>query len=74
MAGRPHADGIISQLNYYIRHGFQSRLTAHTPRRSPEGQTKVAYLAGLKEIALTCKSAAEMKAKVQEKARGLQRS
>ena len=68
VAGCPHADGIISQLNYYIRHGFSLVLTAHyTPEDLKDAKTKVAYLAGLKEIALTCKSAAEMKAKVQEK-------
>ena len=55
VAGRPHADGIISQLNYYIRHGFSLVLTAHY---TPED---------LKEIALTCETAAEMKAKVQAK-------
>lgn len=71
VAGRPHADGIISQLNYYIRHGFSLVLTAHyTPEDLKDAKTKVAYLAGLKEIALTCKSAAEMKAKVQEKYAG----
>ena len=71
VAGCPHADGIISQLNYYIRHGFSLVLTAHyTPEDLKDAKTKVAYLTDLKEIALTCGSAAEMKAKVQEKYAG----
>lgn len=66
VAGCPHADGIISQLNYYIRKGFDLVLTSHyTPEDMKDAQTKVAYLTALKEIALTCSSADEMKAKVQ---------
>lgn len=68
VAGCPHADGIISQLNYYIRKGFDLVLTSHyTPEDLKDAQTKVAYLTELKEISLTCENAAEMKAKVQEK-------
>ncbi len=68
VAGCPHADGIISQLNYYIRKGFDLVLTSHyTPEDLKDAQTKAAYLADLKEIALTCDSAEEMKAKVQAK-------
>ena len=68
VAGCPHADGIISQLNYYIRHGVDLVLTAHyTPEDLKDAKTKVAYLTDLKEIALTCETAAEMKAKVQAK-------
>ena len=68
VAGCPHADGIISQLNYYIRHGFDLVLTAHyTPEDLKDAKTKVDYLMDLKEIALTCESADEMKAKVQAK-------
>ena len=66
VAGCPHADGIISQLNYYIRHGFDLVLTAHyTPEDLKDARTKVEYLTALKDIALTCESADEMKAKVQ---------
>ncbi len=68
VAGCPHADGIISQLNYYIRKGFDLVLTSHyTPEDLKDAQTKAAYLADLKEIALTCDSAEEMKATVQAK-------
>ena len=67
VAGCPHADGIISQLNYYIRKGFDLVLTAHyTPEDLKDAQTKVDYLTNLKEIALESGSADEMKAKVQE--------
>ena len=66
VAGCPHADGIISQLNYYIRHGFDLVLTAHyTPEDLKDARTKVSYLTALKDIALMCESADEMKAKVQ---------
>ena len=68
VAGFPHADAIISQLNYYVRKGFDLVLTSHyTPEDLKDAQTKVAYLMELKEISLTCGSAAEMKAKVQAK-------
>ena len=68
VAGCPHADGIISQLNYYIRKGFDLVLTAHyTPEDLKDARTKVDYLMDLKDIALTCESADEMKARVQEK-------
>lgn len=67
VAGCPHADGIISRLNYYIRKGFDLVLTAHyTPEDLKDAQTKVDYLTNLKEIALESESTDEMKAKVQE--------
>ena len=66
VAGCPHADGIISQLNYYIRRGFDLVLTSHyTPEDLKDAKTKVAYLTALKEIALICDSADEMRQKVQ---------
>ena len=66
VAGCPHADGMISQLNYYIRRGFDLVLTAHyTPEDLKDARTKAAYLAELKDIALDSADAAEMKAKVQ---------
>ena len=68
VAGCPHADGIISQLNYYIRRGFDLVLTAHyTPEDLKDAQAKVAYLTDLKEIALECASADEMRKRVQER-------
>ena len=67
VAGCPHADGIISQINYYIRKGFDLVLTAHYPPEDlNDAQTNVDYLTNLKEIALESESADEMKAKVQE--------
>ena len=68
VAGCPHADGIISQLNYYIRKGFDLVLTSHyTPEDLKDAQAKVDYLTELKDIALTCENGAEMKEKVQAK-------
>lgn len=68
VAGCPHADGIISQLNCYIRRDFDLVLTAHyTPEDLKDAKTKVDYLTELKEIALTCENAREMKEKVQAK-------
>ena len=68
VAGCPHADGIISQLNYYIRKGFDLVLTSHyTPEDLKDAQTKINYLNDLKEIACECESAGEMKARVTEK-------
>jgi len=68
VAGCPHADGIISQLNYYIRKGFDLVLTAHyTPENLKDAQTKIDYLYALKEISETCDNAEEMKEKVMAK-------
>ena len=68
VAGCPHADGILSQLNYYLRRGFDLVLTSHyTPEDLKDARTKIAYLTDLKEIALASESADEMRAKVQAK-------
>ncbi len=68
VAGCPHADGILSQLNYYLRKGFDLVLTSHyTPEDLKDVRTKIAYLTELKEIALDSESADEMRAKVQAK-------
>ena len=68
VAGCPHADGILSQLNYYLRKGFDLVLTSHyTPEDLKDVRTKIAYLMELKEIALDSESADEMRAKVQAK-------
>ena len=65
VAGCPHADGIISQLNYYIEKGFDFVLTSHyTPEDLKDAKAKVNYLNRLKEISFTCENADEMKAKV----------
>ena len=68
VAGCPHADGILSQLNYYLRRGFDLVLTSHyTPEDLKDARTKIAYLTDLKEIALASECADEMRAKVQAK-------
>ena len=68
VAGCPHADGILSQLNYYLRRGFDLVLTSHyTPEDLKDARTKIAYLTDLKEIALASENADEMRAKVQAK-------
>lgn len=68
VAGCPHADGIISQLNYYIRKGFDLVLTSHyTPEDLKDAQTKIDYLNDIKDIALECENATEMKEKVNAK-------
>lgn len=68
VAGCPHADGILSHLNYYLRKGFDLVLTSHyTPEDLKDARTKIAYLTDLKEIALASENADEMRAKVQAK-------
>lgn len=65
VAGCPHADGMISQLNYYISKGFDLVLTSHyTPEDLKDAQTKIDYLYALKAISEECESAAEMKERV----------
>ena len=68
VAGCPHADGIISQLNYYVRKGFDLILTSHyTPEDLKDAKTKIDYLYDLKAISETCNNAEEMKQKVIDK-------
>lgn len=68
VAGCPHADGLISVLNYYLRKGFDLVLTAHyTPEDLKDVKAKIDYLYALKEISETCESGEEMKKKVMEK-------
>lgn len=65
VAGCPHADAMISQLNYYIRKGFDLVLTSHyTPEDLKDAKTKTDYLYALKAISEQCETAAEMKEKV----------
>lgn len=71
VAGCPHADGMISQLNYYIRKGFDLILTSHyTPENLKDAKTKIDYLYALKAIFEESGSAEEMKRKVKEKFSG----
>lgn len=68
VAGCPHADGIISVLDSYLKKGFDLVLTSHyTPEDLKDVKTKIDYLVTLKEIAETCKNGEEMKKKVMEK-------
>ena len=65
VSGCPHADGIISQLRYYLRRGFGLVLTSHyTPEDLKDVQTKIDYLSTLKDIAMECTSAEEMRHRV----------
>lgn len=62
VAGCPHADGMISMLNYYLRKNFSFVLTSHyTPEDLKDVQTKIAYLNKVKEVALECQSKEQMK-------------
>lgn len=71
VAGISHADIIISQLEGYIKKGFDLVLTSHyTPEDLKDAQTKIEYLNALKEISDKCKSAEEMKEKVMAKFAG----
>lgn len=68
VTGQDHADGIIAQLEGYIRRGFDLVLTSHyTPEDLKDAQTKVDYLADLKAMAAACMNATELKQKVQAK-------
>ena len=68
VAGCPHADGIISVLNYYLKKGFDLVLTSHyTPEDLKDVKAKIDYLYALKDIAETCESGEEMKKKVIKK-------
>lgn len=68
VAGCPHADGIISVLNYYLRKGFDLVLTSHyTPEDLKDVKTKIDYLYALKDISEHSESGEEMKKKVIEK-------
>ena len=67
VAGGSHADGIIAQLNGYVRRGFDLVLTSHyTPEDLKDANVKLAYLKRLKQIASTSQSAQGMRKKVQE--------
>lgn len=65
VAGAEHADGIIAELNSYIKNGYDLILTSHyTPEDLKDAQTKIDYLENLKKIAAGCKNADEFKAEV----------
>lgn len=67
VAGAGHADGIIAELNSYIKKGYDPILTSHyTPEDLKDAQTKIDYLENLKKIAKTCADADSFKAEVQK--------
>lgn len=67
VAGAGHADGIIAELNSYIKKGYDLILTSHyTPEDLKDAQTKIDYLENLKKIAKTCADADSFKAEVQK--------
>lgn len=67
VAGAGHADGIIAELNGYIKKGYDLILTSHyTPEDLKDAQTKIDYLENLKKIAANCSDADSFKAEVQK--------
>lgn len=66
VAGAAHADGIIAELNSYIKKGYDLILTSHyTPEDLKDAQSKIDYLENLKKIAVDCENADSFKAEVQ---------
>lgn len=67
VAGADHADGIIAQLEGYIRRGYDLILTSHyTPEDLKDARTKIDYLERLKAIAAACPDGASFKAEVKK--------
>lgn len=67
VAGGNHADGIIAQLNTYLKNDYTLILTSHyTPEDLKDVETKIAYLENLKAIAKKCGNAEEFKAEVKK--------
>ncbi len=66
VAGAGHADGIIAQLNGYLKDGFDLVLTSHyTPEDLKDVQAKIDYLENLKAIAAKSQDAVAFKAAVE---------
>lgn len=62
VAGAGHADGIIHQLQTYLKTGYDLILTSHyTPEDLKDAQTKIDYLERLKAIAADCADGAQFK-------------
>ncbi len=67
VAGAGHADGIIAELNNYIKTGYDLILTSHyTPEDLKDAQTKIDYLENLKKVAEDCADAESFKAEIQK--------
>ena len=62
VAGKGHADAIISELKGYIEKGYDLILTSHyTPEDLKDAETKIAYLENLKKIAEESKDSESFK-------------
>ena len=67
VAGADHAEGMITQLEDYIRKDYNLILTSHyTPEDLKDAQTKIDYLKHLKAIAASCQDAETFKAQVKQ--------
>lgn len=67
VAGADHAEGMIAQLEDYIRKGYNLILTSHyTPEDLKDAQSKIDYLKHLKTIAASCQDAETFKAQVKQ--------
>jgi len=65
VAGEGHADGILAQLNGYVKAGYDLVLTSHyTPEDLKDVAAKTDYIKELKTLAAKCKNAEEFKAAV----------
>lgn len=68
VAGPAHADGMIAQLEGYLRRGYELILTSHyTPEDLKDARTKIDYLKDLKAIASACTDPVSFKAAVQKR-------
>lgn len=71
VAGAGHADGVIAQLEGYIRKGYDLVLTSHyTPEDLKDVKAKIAYLEELKALAAACGDAEAFKRAVRAKYAG----
>ena len=62
VAGKDHADTMISELQNYIDRNFSLILTSHyTPENLKDADEKIAYLQKVKKIALECNSPEQFK-------------
>lgn len=67
VAGENHADEMRAQLESYIKNGVTLILTSHyTPEDLKDAETKINYLAALKQIAKTCSTAQQFKSELKK--------
>lgn len=65
--GYDAADALIAQLEGFLARKFDLVLTSHyTPENFKDVQTKIDYLKNVKEIAASCSSADEFKARIKQ--------